>query len=699
MKKNTHFIIAIYTLLMFFNVSLFGQVSNDLCETAIKIPDPRNWCSSKGEFSNIGATDSQYSDANCWTAGATNDVWFSFIARATDIRITINGKANVASGGSLDRPQAALYYGSCGGTVNELECNQASSSSNIIELYQGGLFVGGEYYIRVDGFEGNVGTFQICTNNYNPPANASSDCSDGAILCDKSSFVIESVVGAGNNANEIPSGSCFDGGIGGVGTEFNSVWVKWTCDEPGSLTMILTPTSEVDDLDFIVFELPNGIDDCSDKEILRCMAAGADVADYPTPCHGPTGMSFDAKDISESPGCGGGNNNWISPINMEKGKSYALIVNNFTAADHGFNVEWGGTGTFLGPVANFGFNPPEIKCLETVQISDSSSFANGNIVSWEWYFGEDADPQTGSGQGPFDVTYNSFGVKSVVLTVESDEGCLITKVIEYNVLECCSPDVDNLRVNLLDVQDVVCFGDSTGIVEIKGEQGNPWYKFSIDDTIYQFGTTFSHLPAGDYIINAYDRLGCLAEIPVTVGTPPPLIIDAGPDITVDLGYEAQLNSTLSPSGRPVEYMWSPDTLMVCSNCPSTEIIPPGKTTYTIDIIDEDGCVAQDKVTVFVNDKRPIHIPNVFHPDYDGINDYFTIYGERAAVRIASLNVFDRWGNLVFKGIDLPLGVAREGWDGTVSGKDAEQGVYTYYAEVLFVDGVKLLYSGDITLLR
>ncbi len=698
MKKILLYISFIFVTILFTNTNLLSQVGNDLCETAIKIQNPKNWCSKKGEFTNVNATDSGYGKATCWN-GQINDVWISFVATAIDVRITVNGKAIVASGGSLDRPEAALYYGTCGGTIDELECTQASSGSNVIELYQGGLIVGGTYYIRIDGYEDNTGSFQLCINNYNPPANASSDCIDGSILCDKSSFVVESVTGVGSDTQEIPSGSCFEGGIGGVNLESNSVWMKWTCDEPGSLTMTLTPSSDIDDLDFIVFELPNGINDCSEKIILRCMAAGENESNYPSPCHGSTGMSFDAEDISEPPGCANDNDNFISPITMEKGKSYALMVNNFTIADHGFNVEWGGSGTFLGPIANFGFNPPEIKCLETVQISDSSSFALGNIVSWEWYFGEDADPQTGSGQGPFDITYNSFGVKSVVLTVESDLGCLITEVIEYNVLECCSPDVDNLRINLIEVEDVTCNGDSSGLITIQGDLGNPWYKFSIDNEVYQFGTTFSHLPAGDYTIDAYDRLGCVAEIPVSIATPPPLIIDAGPDITVDLGYEAQLHSTLSPSGRFVEYTWSPDTLMECSSCPNTEIIPPGTTTYTIDVVDVDGCVSQDRITVFVNDKRPIHIPNVFHPDYDGVNDYFTIYGERAAVRIVELSVYDRWGGLIFTGKDLPMGVARVGWDGTVDGKNVQQGVYTFHATILFVDGVELLYEGDITVLR
>lgn len=105
------------------------------------------------------------------------------------------------------------------------------------------------------------------------------------------------------------------------------------------------------------------------------------------------------------------------------GKTYALLVNNFTSTGNGFSIEFGGTGTFLGPTADFTSVPADSMCIGgDVTFTDASFYPNGSIVNWQWNFGTGASPQTASGQGPHTVSYNSTGTKSISLTVESDKG-------------------------------------------------------------------------------------------------------------------------------------------------------------------------------------------------------------------------------------------------------------------------------------
>jgi hypothetical protein len=40
-----------------------------------------------------------------------------------------------------------------------------------------------------------------------------------------------------------------------------------------------------------------------------------------------------------------------------------------------------------------------------------------------------------------------------------------------------------------------------------------------------------------------------------------------------------------------------------------------------------------------------------------------------------------------------------GWNGTFRGDDMNPGVFVWYMEVEFIDGVVELYKGDVTLLR
>lgn len=94
--------------------------------------------------------------------------------------------------------------------------------------------------------------------------------------------------------------------------------------------------------------------------------------------------------------------------------------------------------------------------------------------------------------------------------------------------------------------------------------------------------------------------------------------------------------------------------------------------YTVwhTVIDQYGCLDSTSQSVIVSD---IYIvPNVFTPNGDGINDTFTptVNG----VDVFSIEIFSRWGNLVFK---------REGnnqiiWDGTLpDGSKVSPGTYFY----------------------
>jgi hypothetical protein len=235
-------------------LSLDAQ-SNDNCIDAFEIDNVANYCSELGEFQNDG-TNPFDSNPTCITDGVA--VYFKFVAIATDIDITINGNSSIARGGTMNSPEVGLYTISCrssGESRNILECGQSSPGAGIVQIYQGGLVPGLTYYIVVKGLDAELGSFQICTRNYYPPAIPGSDCSTASFLCDKSSFSVEQIVGAGNDRFELDGDNCFSTGSSAIGNETNSVWFKWTCDQAGSLTFSLKPSNPIDDLDFILFEL------------------------------------------------------------------------------------------------------------------------------------------------------------------------------------------------------------------------------------------------------------------------------------------------------------------------------------------------------------------------------------------------------------------------------------------------------------
>lgn len=43
-------------------------------------------------------------------------------------------------------------------------------------------------------------------------------------------------------------------------------------------------------------------------------------------------------------------------------------------------------------------------------------------------------------------------------------------------------------------------------------------------------------------------------------------------------------------------------------------------------VDAGGCKAIDEVCIKVTKEHAIYVPNIFTPNYDGLNDVFLVYG-------------------------------------------------------------------------
>jgi hypothetical protein len=169
-----------------------------------------------------------------------------------------------------------------------------------------------------------------------------SDCPQAVVLCDKNMAIFAQTVGAGNIITELDDATCFSAGNN---NESNSTWLSWTCEQAGSLTFIIAPLQQDDDIDFALYRLPNGIGNCTNKALIRCNAAGGIT--FPSPCMGPTGLSINEIEEEENAGCSDlDDNSFIAPIEMEADAVYALCVNNYTSSGQGFTISFDGSGTF-----------------------------------------------------------------------------------------------------------------------------------------------------------------------------------------------------------------------------------------------------------------------------------------------------------------------------------------------------------------
>ncbi len=568
--------IAALFFVLITNIAI-AQPSNNDCASAIQLTQLDGTCSGSATYNNINATASGQGPTGCFS-NTNHDVWFSFVAQATDVTVTINGN-NTSGGGSMVNPQVGLLTGSCGGTLTMFHCaTDVGTNNNGVEMYGGALTIGQTYYIRVDA--ANMGTFEICVNNFFAPPTPESDCSDAVVLCDKAPFTVQSVSGAGNNTNEMSGSPC---GL----SETNSSWYTWTCDQSGTLEFTLTPTNAADDLDFIVYRLDNG--SCNQRTVLRCMAAGD--FQIPSPCMGATGLGNGATDITEQPGCGQGQDNWLLPLSMVSGERYALVVNNYTSSGNGFQISFGGSGTFVGPSADFVNNDADntICVGDNIVFTDNSTFPNGSD-GWAWNFGVDANPQVGGGPGPHTVSYSSPGVKSIALTVESALGCVVSTVQTIQVNACC--ETANPITASFTATDNTCNGDNAGALSVSGTTGYPPFTYQWNNGSVN-GTSGSNLYSGTYSVTMTDEIGCDTILNIPISEPPAFNIT--PNIvrpTCNGGTDGSI--TLSTSGATPNYQYD------WGNGPTNNNIRNGLSngTYNVTVVDALGCDTVLSIPVF-----------------------------------------------------------------------------------------------------
>lgn len=148
------------------------------------------------------------------------------------------------------------------------------------------------------------------------------------------------------------------------------------------------------------------------------------------------------------------------------------------------------------------------------------------------------------------------------------------------------------------------------------------------------------------------------------------------------------------------FYWYDNHGNILSNTLTVPMYQPTQTTTVyFQASNEVGCSDVDSLTVRVIPDYSLYIPNVFSPDDNGINDFFTCYAPISLEKIISFSVFDRWGNLVFFEDQISGAGPYKGWDGTFNGASAPQGVYAYMIRALFLNGTEKVFSGDVTLLR
>ncbi len=252
----------------------------------------------------------------------------------------------------------------------------------------------------------------------------------------------------------------------------------------------------------------------------------------------------------------------------------------------------------------------------------------------------------------------------------------------------------------LKVKDVTCFGDRDGSISILPQGGVAPFQYSLDNKNYNSISNIIALKSGDYKVYVKDQNGCTFFERVTVADPPEFIVDAGDNnYTILLGDSITLEASSINAVGKVTYVWTApyEGTLSCTECLVTISKPMNMINYELYGIDEKGCEATDRVTVIVQKIRAVAVPTGFTPNADGMNDLLLVHGQQGT-KVKVFRIFDRWGELLYEIPDFMVNDTI-GWDGTFRGEPVNAGIYLWYLEVEYIDGMTEAMKGQTTLIR
>lgn len=313
-----------------------------------------------------------------------------------------------------------------------------------------------------------------------------------------------------------------------------------------------------------------------------------------------------------------------------------------------------------------------------------------NDVTCYDYKNGSIDISISGGYAPY--TYNWGDTSQVLLNHFSEtidhlsEGRYFLRITDYNgckneqFIQINQPD--SLSITSI-VSDVLCYGDSTGAIEVTPIGGTAPYSYQWDDG--QSTNIATELPHGNKHLVVFDANNCQYNFNFFVPQPDSLKVA----YTINpLSCKDQTDAEIQVQAYggiyPYDYLWS-------NGETDNNISNLSQGAYQLIIHDANSCEKQYSFMIEASSTSCINVPNTITPNGDNYNDTWII-DDIDLYPNASIKIFNKWGNLVYEsnGEYIP-------WDGTFKGKPLPSEVYYYIIDLGTDDGES--YAGTITIIR
>lgn len=333
------------------------------------------------------------------------------------------------------------------------------------------------------------------------------------------------------------------------------------------------------------------------------------------------------------------------------------------------------------------------QCLKGNSFNFNVQSNNPDVVfnSYKWLFGDG----NSSVMKSVKHTYSSPGNKTVLLETISANGCLDSgyldlrvhpqAVLDFEVNSPCDPDsVNVLNKSAVSSGDIVLY-EYTFSDGFKSNNNSPAHKFSAPGSY-------------DVVLHTVTDKGCkdtLSKLNAAVVRRKPqadFTQERIPDKQFDV---ATIKFSNNSSSDVTAFNWDfGNGNSSTEENPEADFNDTFRRLVTLIVTNGESCTDTiSKMTGSLVSDFVFYFPDAFSPGQDGVNDVLkpvmTPY-----VRKYVMEVYNRWGELVFYSDDLS-----KGWDGKYQGEDCEQGVYLCRIYLVPMRGAIRSLNLSVTLLR
>ena len=282
------------------------------------------------------------------------------------------------------------------------------------------------------------------------------------------------------------------------------------------------------------------------------------------------------------------------------------------------------------------------------------------------------------------------------ITIIDSLGCEVAE--SFEVPEEIGPQIQQLDIVQPDCE-VQSFGQTRITLDVPETEVSIYWMDEFQNEIAD-GNAALELTPGNYMVEIVDDFGCVTNESFEIEEIHPIFVAAETAFEMQLGETMELDPGVISGDENISYSWSSNIeALECTDCETITIAPTESSRYELILTNSSGCTEVVAFEVRVRKNYEVYLPNVFSPNGDGSNDFWNISVGDQVASVEKISVFNRWGAPVYQNSQPTPNNSSEGWDGTYKGKSVQPGVYIATVEVIFKDGEKQVFSGDISILR